>query len=156
MKYLIATIWALLCAATAIAGEAKPLAEDEAVEQRMITITQDLRCLVCQNESLAGSHAELAEDLRREVREQVRAGKTDQEVKDYLVGRYGNFVLYKPPFDASTALLWGGPFVLLLAGAAGLFFNVRRRTQQNDAPLDAKQREQAEKLLASVSSRDLK
>jgi cytochrome c-type biogenesis protein CcmH len=154
MKHLIVMIWALLCAANAIAGEAKPLAEDEAVEQRMITITQDLRCLVCQNESLAGSRADLAEDLRREVREQIRAGKTDQEIRDYLVGRYGNFVLYRPPLEASTILLWGGPFVLLLIGAGGLLIYVRRRARQDDAPLDAAQRKQAEKLLADVSSKD--
>lgn len=154
MRYAFALLLALACSAPALANEAKPLAEDEAVEQRMISITQDLRCLVCQNESLAGSRADLAEDLRREVREQIRQGKTDREIKDYLVGRYGNFVLYRPPLEASTLLLWGGPFVLLLAGVAGLVLYVRHRQKQDDDPLDASQREQAEKLLADVSAKD--
>jgi cytochrome c-type biogenesis protein CcmH len=154
MKYAFALLLSLVLAAPASAKEAQPLAQDEAVEQRMISIAQDLRCLVCQNESLAGSRADLAEDLRREVREQIRAGKTDQEIKDYLVGRYGNFVLYKPPLDASTILLWCGPFVLLLAGAGGLMVYVRRRATQDDAPLDAAQRKQAEKLLSDVSTKD--
>jgi cytochrome c-type biogenesis protein CcmH len=150
MKHLI-VIWALLCAANVMAGEAKPLAEDEAVEQRMISITQELRCLVCQNESLAGSRADLAEDLRREVRDLIRQGKSDKEIMDFLVGRYGNFVRYRPPLEAGTLLLWGGPFVLLLAGAAGLFVAVRRRAKDSDAPLDARELERAEKLLAEVS-----
>ena len=154
MRQLLVLLCALFFAVPALAGEAKPLAEDEAVEQRMISITQDLRCLVCQNESLAGSRAELAEDLRREVRGLIRQGKSDKEIKDFLVGRYGNFVLYRPPLEASTVLLWCGPFVLLLIAAAGLLFHVRRRATQTDAPLDAAQRAQAEKLLADVSSKD--
>lgn len=151
---------ALLCAAAlaspgaARADEARPLAQDEAVEQRMITITQDLRCLVCQNESLAGSHAELAEDLRREVREQVRQGKTDAEVTDYLVARYGNFVRYKPPLERSTVLLWLGPFALLLAALGALLWHVRGRARVQDTPLDADARERAARLLADLPSKD--
>jgi len=153
MRYLITLLLAAFCLAPVMAKEARPLAEDEAVEQRLIVIAQDLRCLVCQNESLAGSRAELAEDLRREVREQIRAGKSDQEIKDYLVARYGNFVLYRPPLEASTVLLWVGPFVLLLAAAAGLLLHVRGRARQSDAPLDEAQRAQAEKLLADISTK---
>src|ERR1035437_8872335 len=98
MKFLISLLLALQCAFAAHAGEAIPLAEDPVVEQRMISITEELRCLVCQNESLAASRAELAQDLRREVRELIKAKKTDQEIRDYLVQRYGDFVLYRPAF----------------------------------------------------------
>jgi cytochrome c-type biogenesis protein CcmH len=113
------------------AGEAKELAgdtaEDVAVEKRMVALAENLRCLVCQNESLASSHAELAEDLRREVREQIRAGKSDQEITEYLVARYGDFVLYEPPMKSYTVLLWFGPFALLLVGASVLFYQLRQR-----------------------------
>jgi cytochrome c-type biogenesis protein CcmH len=133
---------------TAWAGEAKDLAEDPAVEKRMVALAANLRCLVCQNESLASSHAELAEDLRREVREQIRAGKTDQEITDYLVVRYGDFVLYEPPMKSYTVLLWFGPFVLLLAGAGVLFYQLRRRRETvPEANLSAEAHERAAALL---------
>ena len=110
-----------------MAGQAHDLAQDPVLEKRMIKLAENLRCLVCQNESLASSHAELAEDLRQEVREQMKKGMSDQEIKDYLVARYGDFVLYDPPFKTYTLALWIGPFLLLLAGAAWLTFQVRRR-----------------------------
>jgi cytochrome c-type biogenesis protein CcmH len=109
------------------AGEAKDLAADPVLEKRMIGLAENLRCLVCQNESLASSHAELAEDLRREVREQMAQGKSDQEIIDYLVARYGDFVLYKPPVKSYTVLLWFGPFAMLLIGAGVLVFQLRKR-----------------------------
>lgn len=109
------------------AGEAKDLAEDPVLEKRMIVLAEKLRCLVCQNESLASSHAELAEDLRREVREQMRQNKSDQEIIDYLVARYGDFVLYDPPMKRYTLLLWFGPFVLLAGGAGVLLYQLRKR-----------------------------
>jgi cytochrome c-type biogenesis protein CcmH len=109
------------------AGEAKELAADPVLEKRMIGLAEKLRCLVCQNESLASSHAELAEDLRREVREQMQQGKNDQEIIDYLVARYGDFVLYEPPMKSYTVLLWFGPFALLLIGAGVLVFQLRKR-----------------------------
>ncbi len=111
------------------AGEAKDLAEDPVLEKRMIGLAEKLRCLVCQNESLASSHAELAEDLRREVREQMKKDKTDQEIIDYLVARYGDFVLYDPPMKNYTILLWFGPFALLLGGAGALIYQLRKRRQ---------------------------
>ena len=125
-KLLIAALLGLLPIAS-WAGEAKDLAEDPVVEKRMVALASNLRCLVCQNESLASSHAELAEDLRREVREQIRAGKSDKEITDYLVSRYGDFVLYDPPVKSYTVLLWFGPFALLLCGAGVLFYQLRRR-----------------------------
>lgn len=111
----------------AYAGEAKDLAADPVIEKRMIGLAEKLRCLVCQNESLASSHADLAEDLRKEVREQMKMGKSDQQIIDYLVARYGDFVLYDPPMKSYTMLLWFGPFALLLAGVVFLMMQVRKR-----------------------------
>ena len=101
-------------------------------ENRIRQLEEKLRCLVCQNQSLADSNAELAGDLRREVRDQVAAGRSDQEIIGYLVQRYGDFVLYEPPFKATTALLWVGPFLLLAAGAGFLIVAVRRRRNAPD------------------------
>src|SRR5512143_2969125 len=126
MKWLAVVILGLM-PIFAHAGEAKDLAADPVLEKRMIGLAEKLRCLVCQNESLASSHAELAEDLRREVREQMRQGKNDQEIIDYLVARYGDFVLYDPPMKSYTLLLWFGPFGLLLIGVGVLFYQLRKR-----------------------------
>ena len=126
MKRLVLFCIFAFAAAAGFAREAVPLAEDPVVEQRLIAITQDLRCLVCQNESLAASQAELAQDLRREVREMIRAGRSDDQIRSYLVARYGDFVLYKPPLKPTTWLLWGGPFALLFAAIAGFIAYVRR------------------------------
>ncbi len=129
------------------AREAAPLATDEAVEQRLIGIADELRCLVCQNESLAGSRAGLAEDLRREIRVQIRAGKTDPEIIDYLVSRYGDFVRYRPPFKPTTWLLWIGPFVLLVLGLGALAWYLRSRPRAPGA-LSVDEEERAARLLA--------
>jgi cytochrome c-type biogenesis protein CcmH len=137
------------------AKEAAPLAEDPVIEQRMMAISEELRCLVCQNESLAGSRADLAQDLRREVRELLKAGKSDQEVKDFLVSRYGDFVLYRPQVKPTTYLLWAGPFVLLVAGLFGLIRFLRRRAAEPtaaDAPLTDAERQRAEALLKDAQS----
>jgi cytochrome c-type biogenesis protein CcmH len=146
-KLLIAALLSLAPLA-AWAGEAKDLADDPVVEKRMVGLAENLRCLVCQNESLASSHAELAEDLRREVREQIRAGKSDKEITDYLVARYGDFVLYDPPVKSYTLLLWGGPFLLLLAGCGVLLYQLRkRRTTVPEANLSAEAQQRAADLL---------
>jgi cytochrome c-type biogenesis protein CcmH len=140
--------WMLACASLmAQAKEATPLAEDEAVEQRLIGIADELRCLVCQNESLAGSRADLAQDLRREIREMIKQGKTDKEIMDFLVSRYGDFVRYRPPLKPTTWLLWGGPFVLGGAGLVGLLVFLRRR-RVPDATLSAEEQRKAAALLA--------
>ena len=126
--FLILTYLTLcLLPAYAYAGEAQPLAKDPVLEKRMVNLTQNLRCLVCQNESLAASQADLAKDLRQEVREMMKKGMTDQQIKDYLVARYGDFVLYDPPVKKTTLLLWYGPFALMLAGLAVLFYQLRKR-----------------------------
>lgn len=109
------------------AGEARDMAKDPIIEKRMVDLAENLRCLVCQNESLASSHAELAEDLRREVRELIQKGMSDQEIKDYLVARYGDFVLYEPPVKGFTLLLWFGPFVLMSLGMGVLVVQLRKR-----------------------------
>ncbi|MFZ3287280.1 MAG: cytochrome c-type biogenesis protein [Telluria sp.] len=116
-----------------LAGEAPPAVADPALEKHVMAISEELRCLVCQNQTIADSHAELAVDLRNQVREQIQQGKSDQDVLDYMVQRYGDFVLYRPPVKGSTWLLWFGPFLLLGAGALALLLRLRRRR----APLDA-------------------
>lgn len=149
MKRLFALLLALAaCASFAVAQEAAPLAEDPELEKRLIAISEELRCLVCQNESLAGSRADLAQDLRREVRKLLKEGKTDAEVREFMVNRYGDFVLYRPPVKPTTWLLWAGPFVFVIAGVAVLIAYLRRRSREvKDAPLSADEARRAEELL---------
>ena len=131
------------------AREAAPLAQDEAAEKRLNAISTELRCLVCQNESLAGSNAELAHDLRREIRGMIQAGKSDAEIMDFMVSRYGDFVRYRPPVNPVTWLLWFGPFVLLAGAAYGLVRMVRsnQRASATTPTLDEAQRAKAQSLL---------
>ena len=148
MKYLLVLFLALQMAAPSYAGDATPLAEDPVVEQRLIVISEELRCLVCQNESLAGSRADLAMDLRREIRTLIKDGKTDAEIRDYMVSRYGDFVLYRPPVKPITWALWFGPFLLLIGAVVILVRMVRRSQRSAAAPaLDAAQRAKAQSLL---------
>ena len=116
-----------LCSGSASALEATPNAQDPVVEARMIQISEELRCLVCQNESLASSHAELANDLREEVRGLIRQNKSDTEIKEFLIARYGDFVLYRPAVKPVTWALWFGPFALLIAAVAGAAVYLRQR-----------------------------
>jgi cytochrome c-type biogenesis protein CcmH len=95
----------------------------------MLAISSELRCLVCQNQTIADSHAELAVDLRAQVREMLQAGKTDQEITEYMTARYGDFVLYRPPFKTLTAVLWVGPGAMVLIGLGALFAVLRRRSR---------------------------
>ena len=148
MKYWLALFLALQMAAASYAGEAIPLAEDPVVEQRLITISEELRCLVCQNESLAGSRADLALDLRREIRTLIKAGKTDAEIMDFMVSRYGDFVRSRPPVKPITWALWFGPFLLLIGAVVLLVRMVRRSQRSAQAPaLDPTQRAKAQSLL---------
>lgn len=147
MKYFLVL---LLCisAGYAYAGEAQDRAEDPVLEKRMIGLAENLRCLVCQNESLASSHSELAEDLRQEVREQMKKGLSDQQIIDYLVSRYGDYVLFDPPVKSYTLLLWFGPFILLLIGLAGLFIQLRKRKENiSEVRLSAEDEQQAAAML---------
>lgn len=153
MRALLILLFCLLPAG-AFAGEAKDLAADPVIEKRMIGLAENLRCLVCQNESLASSHAELAEDLRREVREQMQQGKSDKEIIDYLVARYGDFVLYKPPVKSYTILLWFGPFAMLLIGAAVLVFQLRKRRQAiQESELTPEAQQRAASLLSEEENK---
>lgn len=130
------------------AKEAVPVAEDPELERRMIALSEDLRCLVCQNETIAASRADFANDLRREIREQMNANKSDKEIIDFLVARYGDFVLYRPPVKSTTLFLWFGPFIILLAGAIALFVYLKHRRKRIEEPvLTEQQLKQAEALL---------
>lgn len=131
MKALRVVLGACLLAAafSLLAKEAPPQAADPALEARMVRITSELRCLVCQNQTIADSNASLAVDLRREARELLRQGKSDSEIVDYMTQRYGDFVLYRPPLRATTVLLWFGPALMLVIGAAVLVGVLRRRSR---------------------------
>ncbi|MGE5469007.1 MAG: cytochrome c-type biogenesis protein [Ignavibacteria bacterium] len=149
MKRIVASLLFALACGAAWPKDAPPLAEDPVVEKRMIAISEEMRCLVCQNESLAGSHADLAQDLRRELRELIRQGKSDEEIKEFMVSRYGDFVLYRPRLQPTTWLLWAGPFVLLAVGVVVLIAYLRRRSRAVEelAPLSAEDAKRAEALL---------
>jgi cytochrome c-type biogenesis protein CcmH len=147
MKRMTALLLMIL-ALPAYANEAEPAAQDPALEQRVMRLTAELRCLVCQNQSLADSHADLAIDLRNQVRSQMKAGKSDAEIREFMVARYGDFVLYRPPLKPTTAFLWAGPFVLLAAGGLALGFYLRRRRERLIvSELTPEQRTRAESLL---------
>lgn len=135
------------------AKEAVPVAENPEIERRMIALSEELRCLVCQNESLAGSRSDFAKDLRREIREQLIANKSNQEITDFLVARYGDFVLYRPPIRPTTMLLWFGPFIFLLIGTGALIIYLRKRRKLLEkTPLSEEQLKQAEALLKKGSN----
>ncbi len=137
------------------AKEAQPSAADPVLEERVMKLSRELRCLVCQNETLADSRADLAEDLRNQIREQMKAGKSDKEIITFLTDRYGKFVLYRPPVDPTTYLLWFGPFVLLLAGLLLLFRYVKQRSALiAESPLSVEERRRAEALLASERGKE--
>ncbi len=152
MRWLLVIILLIPC--LAVAEEARPLADNPQVEARLKTLAVELRCLVCQNQTLADSHAPLAEDLRREVREMIAKGMSDREIIDFLVQRYGDFVLYRPPWKASTILLWLGPFLLLIAGATGLVFALRRRQKKlADVTLSEEEHNRVAQLLSEGTNR---
>ena len=148
MRRLFLVLSLLIACSPGFAREAAPTAADIVVEKRMVAISEELRCLVCQNESLAGSQADLAKDLRREIREQIAQGKSDKEILDFMTGRYGDFVRYRPPLKGTTFLLWFGPFLLLVAGIAALAIILRRRGKRvAEATLSAEEQNRAEALL---------
>ena len=156
MRWTTACAFALTMAlnlGTAHAGEAAPMAADPVLEARMTGIADELRCLVCQNESLASSRAELANDLRTEVRSLIRQGKTDAQIKDYLVTRYGDFVLYRPAVKPLTWVLWFGPFLLLVGGLIGMGIYLRQRRQPTETrALSDAERQRAAQLLKDGES----
>ena len=134
----------------ALAREATPVGDDPALQVRMMKLASVLRCLVCQNQTIADSHADLADDLRRQILELMRQGKSDQEIMDYMVARYGEFVLYRPPVKSTTALLWFGPAALVLLGGVVFYRAARSRNRAlaADEPLTPEQQAMADRLLA--------
>jgi cytochrome c-type biogenesis protein CcmH len=150
MRKLLIACGLLLAVAggPAAANEAVPTLNDPVAAKREVELAKQLRCLVCQNETIADSRAGLAVDLRNKLREQMAAGKTDAEIIAFMTDRYGDFVLYRPPLKATTVLLWAGPFVLLAIGALVAWRVVRRRARNAaPAPLSPAERERAERLL---------
>lgn len=128
------------------ATEAPQLAADPVLEARVMKVAEELRCLVCQNETIAASHADLAVDLRKQIRNKLSAGQSEQQILDFMVERYGDFVLYRPALKASTVLLWVGPFALLLIAAYALTRAIRGR-QRRAAPLTPVDADRARRLL---------
>ena len=150
----LATCLLLAGLTTALAKEALPMAQDPVLEKRLVLISEELRCLVCQNESLASSRAELANDLREEVRKLIAQNLSDQHIKDYLVNRYGDFVLYRPQVKPLTWALWFGPFLLLAAAVWGIFAYMRQRqsAQTEGAVMSDADRRKAQAILNSGDS----
>ena len=153
MRWLFVLIL-LIPSFAAAAYEASPLAENPQAEARLKALAVELRCLVCQNQTLADSNAPLAEDLRREVREMIAKDMSDKEIIDFLVTRYGDFVLYRPRWKASTTLLWVGPFLLLGGGATALVFALRRRQKKfTDVSLSEAEHNRVAQLLSEGANR---
>jgi len=139
----------------ALGADAVPTDKDGVAAARAVKLGEKLRCLVCQNQTIEDSNAELAQDLRRQIREQIASGRTDTEIVDYMVARYGDFVLYQPPVKATTVLLWAGPALLLLIGFVGLVRIVRaRRTAPDAPPLTPEEHRRAAQLLGGDGAKD--
>ena len=152
MKHLFVVVAALLALAGPVAAkEAVPVSSDPALEARAMRLAEELRCLVCQNQTIADSHAPLAEDLKAQIREQLKAGRTDEQITAYMVERYGDFVLYKPPFKATTAFLWAGPFVILVLAVGGLVLHLRRR---REVPVEGELSEAERARVAALLAQD--
>ena len=142
----------LLAASGAVFSQSSEISKpDAAVERRLKSLAEELRCLVCQNQTIADSNAPLAVDLRNQLRGQIAAGRSDDDIRSYMVERYGDFVLYRPPMRASTVLLWVGPFALVLVGAAIFFLMVRRRRGE-PATVSASRRGEIEALLDGLEA----
>ena len=139
-----------------LAADAVPTEKDSVAASRAVKLSEKLRCLVCQNQTIADSNAALAQDLRQQIHEQIAAGRSDDQIVDYMVARYGDFVLYQPPVRTTTILLWAGPALLLLLGAFGLARVLRgRRAEAEAPPLTAEEHERAARLLAGNQGKDL-
>lgn len=151
MKPMLCRLIVAACLGLTVLGaharEAEPVVADPALESRVLKLSEKLRCLVCQNQSIAESNADLALDLRDQVREQLGAGKSEDDVVDYMVARYGDFVLYEPPVKLSTVLLWAGPATLAVLGIVLLMRRLVRRNRTEAVHLDEAQRARAQALL---------
>lgn len=151
MKYMKAfansLLVLLLVASGAIAGEAAPSAQDPVLEKRVMSLANELRCLVCQNQTIADSNSGLAVDLKNQIREKLQAGESEKDIASYMVTRYGDFVLYKPPFKVTTVLLWLGPLLLLLAGFWLLLRRLKHQRAAQTSPLSPDDQARVRKLL---------
>jgi cytochrome c-type biogenesis protein CcmH len=152
MRVVLALIAALFFSAPAFAVQPNEVLKDQALEKRAREISAGLRCLVCQNQSIDDSDAQLAKDLRLLVRERLVAGDTDDEVESFLVQRYGEFVLLKPTFGAHTLLLWLTPALVLILGGIGAYAALRTRPQAPAAALDEEERRALDALLSQDKS----
>jgi cytochrome c-type biogenesis protein CcmH len=143
----------VMLAPLVVHASTEPTMLDPVAQRRLVDLSAQLRCLVCQNQSIAESNAELAVDLRNQINEQIKAGRSDREIVDFMTTRYGDFVLYRPPFKAVTALLWIGPIALLLL-AVFFFYRtlVSRRVRVEDQPLTEAERAEAQRLLATAEN----
>lgn len=156
MYRLFLTCWLALASVLALAAEAQPTSANPALEERVMAISHELRCLVCQNQTIADSNADLAVDLRNQVREKLEQGLSEKDIVAYMVQRYGDFVLYRPPVKATTWLLWFGPFLLLIGGIVFLGLKLRRgRPPVEDLPPADMQRA-AELLRATPDAKEQK
>ena len=152
MGKLLALLLGLILAASVLAKEAPTVAADPLLEKRVMALAVELRCLVCQNQTIADSNAELAVDLRNQIREKLKAGMNDEQIIDYMVARYGDFVLYRPPVKATTLPLWIGPFLLMLGALAGLFYYIVRR--RRSAPAQALSEDEQARVRALLESQE--
>ena len=147
MKYLLIALLCLL-PVFSYAGEAKDLADDPVLEKRMILLADKVRCLVCQSEAVSSSHSDWSNDVRQIMRDKMKAGATDQEILDLLVERFGKSVLFDPPVDKETALLWMAPAILMLVGCTILVYQLRkRRSIVGEADLSSEDAQRADALL---------
>jgi cytochrome c-type biogenesis protein CcmH len=153
---MILALMMLVLPLSAYAGEAAPVAADVALEKRVNALSEELRCLVCQNQTIADSHAELAIDLKNQIREKLKQGASEREVVDYLVQRYGDFVLYRPPVKSTTWLLWFGPFLLLILGLVTLaaILRKRRHTLAQTPEPSNEERERAAAMLMVTNDKE--
>ena len=143
---LLAALWVCCVGFLAHAGEAAPVG-DPAVEARLLKITEELRCLTCMGQSIADSHSGFSDDMRREIREMIAQGKSDKQIMEFMVQRYGDFVLYRPPVKNTTWLLWFGPFLLFAVGLTVLFAKLKKRSTIAPPLLTAEEHSKAAKLL---------
>ena len=155
MRKLFVLLFGLILAGSVLAKEAPPAVPDPALEKRAMALAEELRCLVCQNQTIADSHAELAIDLKNQIREKLKAGMSEEQILQFMVARYGDFVLYKPPVKATTVPLWFGPFALLFGALAGLFYYLlrRRRSAAPQQPLSEAEQARVQALLDSPEER---
>jgi len=149
MRKLLVLVLSVLVVNAARAADGAPAADDPVLENRVMALAENLRCLVCQNQTIADSPAELATDLKKQIREKIKQGMSDRDIIDYMVARYGDFVLYRPPLKGTTILLWFGPLLFLAAGLAALFYRVTRRRKDAETQLSAADHARAAALLKS-------